>query len=951
MSEIKNDSEVDGIEIIKNFDSFIGKCTVENLEILSEQLKLYYTHPNLIEKNSAIIKDLIQLLFKYLMDGNKNMEEDIIGCFKDEDIFNGIKNIYYFEDYDINCIVIQSLSILIVNIVKSKAFLYCILSNNFVNDLLLIDFSKYDDEYFSYYVNFVKSLVMRIDENTFQLFYNERSGFFPLIDCSLNLYNYSNSMTRTVVNNIILQILKCDMEKIYEYFTILPSVNYFSFISLRMVDIINELSNDINNIDPYEDLIDVTMFINDLLSLKHPKINFILRNSIFYYFLLPEVFQSLYVLIYGDDLIKRKNKDKSNKKKESVVILCLITFLINIKDETIIFIILHLLLSEYIPEKIEKYILQTPEANPFYHYKWNKDFQEEINFSKFLSLHYSNEFLGTFLNLDNYYLKNKERIKYNIKRELENIELKCKEIIQMSQLEKIDKEKKLYDMSQFIFDLFNQNMEAFSFMKNYHYNLGTGLGIKVGVMKGMFNNPYDKVYMKIQKRKEENKNKKNDKIEYNDTDIVINCFMWDYKQWMDKLSDNNKDKNNKNNIKLKPNIFRITLFNLLNNDNNININIPLLIMNNYLIWIILHKLNIPSKIQEQFQLHIFSKKENINNKNSNNKSEETQFKAKSFYESLYKNFIFDKEYLMKIYDNKKEQDYITNLNLVEKLCLNFENKIILAKIELIYIELMCKNINSLCLNEYTNNRIINLLKNTSINLVKLLINFLQFPESGFLDPETSFEETLCLFLKQLASNINDDSFYNQQLGNLPKIIEIIELYENNEKDMKGNLVKNMILIVVYLINIIERIKKKEDSIFKCLYKNDKYNLKEILEEKNKVNENIVINRYKIFHEQNNKIILYDKLFLYQCDLTQEENKDIIEIKNIEFINTSKSNIENSNNKNIFKINNIIIFFNNDEEGSLICKELEEKFKQLKENNKNKLDKYSLKNLLNYVEKL
>ena len=124
-----------------------------------------------------------------------------------------------------------------------------------------------------------------------------------------------------------------------------------------------------------------------------------------------------------------------------------------------------------------------------------------------------------------------------------------------------------------------------------------------------------------------------------------------------------------------------------------------------------------------------------------------------------------------------------------------------------------------------------------------------------------------------------------------------------------------------------------------------------MEEKNKVNENIVINRYKIFHEQNNKIILYDKLFLYQCDLTQEENKDIIEIKNIEFINTSKSNIENSNNKNIFKINNIIIFFNNDEEGSLICKELEEKFKQLKENNKNKLDKYSLKSLLNYVEKL
>ena len=944
MSEIINDSEFHGIKIIKNFDSYIGKCTVDNLEILSEQLKLYYTHPKLIEKYSSLIKDLIQLLFKYLMDGNKNLEEDIIGCFKDEDIFNGIKSIYYIEDYDVNCIIIQSLSILIVNIVKSKAFLYCILSNNFVNDLLLIDFSKYDDEYFSYYVNFVKSLVMRIDENTFQLFYNERSGFFPLIDCALNLYNYSNSMTRTVVNNIILQILKCDMEKIYEYFTILPSVNYFSFISLRMVDIINELSNDINNIDPYEDLIDLTMFINDLLSLKHPKINFILRNSIFYYFLLPEIFQYLYILIYGDDLIKRKNKYVPNKKKESVVILCLITFLINIKDETIIFIILNLLLNEYIPEKIEKYILQTPETNPFYHYKWNKDFQQEIDFSKFLSLHYSNEFLGTFLNIDNYYLKNKNRIKYNMKRELDNIELKCLEINQMDQLEKIDKEIKLYDMSQFIFDLFNQKIEAFGFMKNYHNNLGKGLGIKVGVMKGMFNNPYDKVYMNLKKKHEENKN--SSKLN-NDSEIVKNCFLWDYKQWMDKLN----DKDNKNNIKLKPNIFRITLFNLLNNDNNININISLLIMNNYLIWTISHKLNIPPKIMEQFQLNFFSKKESINIKDLNDKGE-TTFTPKLSFETFYKNFIFDKEYLLKKCDSKKEPNYSTNCSLVEKLCLNFENKIILAKIELTYIELMCKNINNLCLDEDANAiKIIKLLKNTSINLVKLLINFLQIPESGFLDPDTSFEETFCIYLKQMASNINDDSFYNQQLENLPKIIEIIEQYENDEKAMKGNLVKNMILIVIYLINIIERMAKKaEDSIFKCLYKNVKYNLKELLETKDKGKDNI--NIYKIFYEEKNKnqIILYDELFLYQCCLIQESN-EVIEIKDIEFINKSELTVDTNNNKNNFKINNNIIINFSDEEGSSKCKELEEKFKELKNIDINKLDKYNLKNLLNYAEKL
>ena len=945
MAEIIKDNEFKGIKIIKNFDQYIGQCTVENLELLSGQLKLYYTHPNLINKYTSILKDLIQLLFKYLMDGSKNMEEDIIGCFKDEDIFNGIKNVYYLEDYDINCIIIQSLSILIVNIVKSKAFLYCVLSNNFVNDLLLIDFSKYDDEYFSYYVNFVKSLVLRVDENTFQLFYNERTGFFPLIDCALNLYNYSNSMTRTVVNNIILQILKCDMEKIYEYFTILPSVNYFSFISLRMKDIIIDLSNNINNLDPYEDLIDLTMFINDILSLKQPKINFILRNSMFYYFLLPEIFEVLFSLIYGDDLVKNKKNNK--KKKESVVILCLITFLINIKDETTKYIILNILLSESIPEQIEKYILHIPETNPFYYYKWNKNFQKDIDFSKFISLnYYSNKFLGTFLNVDNYYLKNKNRIQYNMKRELETIELKSQEINLRSQIEKIDKERDLYEISQFIFDLFNQNVEAFVKMKNYHYNLGTALGIKVGIMKGLFHNPYAQIYVDPKKKGENKTN--NNKNTFIESDIIKNCFMCDYKNWMDNL--NTKDNNN---IIFKPNIFRITLFNLINNDKNININIPLLIINNYLIWAILHKFNIPKKILDYYQLHTFSKNENIDIKreDENKNSNATPNGSKYSEDNIYKNYVFDECYLIKIYETQKEPNYNTNINLIEKLCLNLENKIILAKLELIYIELICRNINSLCLDNDPNvSKIIKLLKSTSINLINLLINFLQIPESGFIEPESSFEETVCIYLKQMASNINDYSFYNQQLGNLPKIMEIIECYESNEKEIKTNLVKNMIIIIIYLINIIERLTKKtEDTIFKCLYKYIKYNLRELLDEKDKNNESK--NRFNVLYEQKNKILFYDELFLYQCYLNQGEKSDV-EIKDIEYIGNSTVNSDISNNKISLKINNnIIIFFNNDDEGSENCKQLEQKYQKLKESFSKNCEKFKLQNILNYVEKL
>ena len=940
MAKIKNDDEINGIKIIKNFDSYIGECTVENLELLSEQLKLYYTYPDLIDKFPTLIKDLIQLLFKYLMDGNKNSEEDIIGCFKDEDIFNGIKNVYYLEDYEINCIIIQSLSILIVNIVKAKAFLYCILSNNFVNDLLLIDFSKYDDEYFSYYVNFLKSLVMRIDDNTFLLFYNERSNCFPLIDCALNLYNYSNSMTRTVVNNIILQILKCNMKKIYEYFTLLPSVNYFNFISLRMKDIIKDLNTNINNLDPYEDLIDLTLFINDLLSLEQPKINYIVRNSIFYYFLLPEIFQSLFVLIYGDDMIK--NKNNNIRKKNSIVILCFLTFLINIKDETVMYIILHLLFSENIPEKIERYILKMPEINPFYSYKWNKNFQKDIDFSKFISLNYSNKFLGSFLNMDNYYLKNMKRVQFDLQREMETIALKCEEINLRGKLEKLNNETILYEMSQFIFDLFNQNAEAFGQMKNYHSNLSNGLGIKVGIIKEMFNNPNDTIYMKNKKKADE----KTDinKIDYINTDIIKNSFMCDYKQWMENL--NNKEKSN---IKFKPNIFRITLFNLLNNENNIDVDIPLLIINNYLIWCILHKLNIPKKILEHFQLHKYSLNENNDIKKEINKTAETP-KDISSEDYLYKQFIFDNDYLMKNYESKKEPNFNTNLNMIEKLCINLENKIILAKVELIYIELICKNINSLCVDDDPNkDKIIQMIKSTALKLIKLLINFLQIPESGFIDPESSFEETVCIYVKQMATNINDESLYNQQLGNLPKIMEMIPYIEKNVNLVKGNIVKSMIIIIIYLIVIIERLTKKEISFFKYLYKHVKYNLKKLLEEKDKENENK--NRFQKLYVDKNKIIFYDELYLYQFYFTKESDNDI-EIKDIEYIKNSKTISDTSGNKTIFKINNnIIISFNNDEEGSKECKNLAEKYQKWKDSLPKNYEKYNLNNILNYVEKI
>jgi hypothetical protein len=206
------------------------------------------------------------------------------------------------------------------------------------------------------------------------------------------------------------------------------------------------------------------------------------------------------------------------------------------------------------------------------------------------------------------------------------------------------------------------------------------------------------------------------------------------------------------------------------------------------------------KILDQYQIKNYSNNDENNNikKENNDKNSETPNSKKcSEEDALYKQYIFDEDYLIKNYESKKENNYNTNYYLIEKLCINLENKIILAKLEIIYIELICKNINSLCLiNDPIKNKVIDILKGTSIRLIKLLINFLCIPESGFLEPELTFEDVVCLYLKQMASNINDESLYNQQLGNLPKIMEIIAYYETNENEIKGNLVKSMIITVI-----------------------------------------------------------------------------------------------------------------------------------------------------------
>ena len=128
--------------------------------------------------------------------------------------------------------IVKTLSVLIINI-SNKVTLYYLLSNNFINKIIGTindDFIKYDEDFLSYYVNFLKSISLKIDLTTLQFFFMSQTNNFPLLEVALSLYNHEDKMIQSVVKNILLIMLKLNYPPLIEYLCSLPSFSYFSFI-------------------------------------------------------------------------------------------------------------------------------------------------------------------------------------------------------------------------------------------------------------------------------------------------------------------------------------------------------------------------------------------------------------------------------------------------------------------------------------------------------------------------------------------------------------------------------------------------------------------------------------------------------------------------------------------------------------------------------------------------
>ena len=388
------------------------------------------------------------------------------------------------DNRNISLQIIKSFAILILSISNTQT-LYYLFSNNFINQIIGNDFEKYDEEFVSHYVNFLKSLISKLDKITIQFFFQKNFNSFPLCNSVLKLYNYPDGMIKNTVRNIILSLLKLNFEPLIDYFSSLPAIQYFSYLSLVIRDLIIKLNEEITGSDYsyngllsiQDDIIIDILFIQDIFSLENAKITNILINNLFHFTILPLLCGSICAI----------NRPKI---AISTALYSLILFFQHIKNESFNNLLYSLLFFPQISRKINKTMLNYPNAISNYYSSWeNQKKQGFLNYIQYISSNFSEPFIYSLIAqhtnvngeeiLSDYKEINEMRIKLR-KMFKESIDLSnpnhyqpvLQQILKPFQKEKLDlmmdNHKNLSIASGVNIGLFSDNHKRHSFISQMH---------------------------------------------------------------------------------------------------------------------------------------------------------------------------------------------------------------------------------------------------------------------------------------------------------------------------------------------------------------------------------------------------------------------------------------------------------------------------------------------------
>ena len=205
--------------------------------------------------------------------------------------------------------IIQTVSILVQNI-SNPTYLFYLLSNNHINEIICYRFDFQDEDVLAQYSSFVKMLSLMLDENTIQFMFDGRQASFPLYTEAVKLLDSAEGMVRTHMRVLVLNIFRM-ADDAMSHFILSPAHRgvfgtLARFIRVRCEELGQLLhSGEAKSPDHIKahvaDIVDELYFFQDVLESGNRGIRDALSDAILVHFIYP-------ILVPGMGLVHRNSR-------------------------------------------------------------------------------------------------------------------------------------------------------------------------------------------------------------------------------------------------------------------------------------------------------------------------------------------------------------------------------------------------------------------------------------------------------------------------------------------------------------------------------------------------------------------------------------------------------------------------------------------------------------------
>ncbi|XP_057499982.1 protein TRANSPARENT TESTA 9-like isoform X1 [Actinidia eriantha] len=311
------------------------RFSLDELRYLTDQLmKVQIVN----EVNKDFVIEVLRSIAEVLTYGDQHdstffeyfMEKQVMGEF--------VRILKISRTVSVSLQLLQTMSIMIQNL-KNEHAIYYMFSNEHINYLITYSFDFRNEELLSYYISFLRAISGKLNRSTISLLvktHNDEVVAFPLYVEAIKFAFHEESMIRTAVRALTLNVFHVGDECVNKYVSSAPRADYFlslvKFFQEQCISLNSLFLDASKNISPettssifsaVDEIEDHLYYFSDVISAGIPDVGRIITDSIVTLLIFPFLLPSL-----------RKETVDAMKigPITSLYLLCCILRIVKIKD-------------------------------------------------------------------------------------------------------------------------------------------------------------------------------------------------------------------------------------------------------------------------------------------------------------------------------------------------------------------------------------------------------------------------------------------------------------------------------------------------------------------------------------------------------------------------------------------------------------------------------------------